>query len=432
MKSIITVGLGFGDEGKGTVVDALVRQHKAKLVIRYNGGAQASHNVVTNDDRHHCFHQFGSGSLVPGCRTLLTRWMLVNPLVMMTEAVKLEHIGVPNALRQMFIDELALITTPYHRAMNRLREFARKDGRHGSCGMGIGETMADSIRRPHGAIRAGDLLSKTLLAEKLNRTRNEMVAQSKQLPLDAADYAHPLVERELDTFDVPLEEIVQRYMDFAGNAYILDKIQIANLLEETAVAVFEGAQGVLLDEAHGFHPYTTWSTTTSTNAHLFLQEFGHAKAATEIGIIRSYFTRHGPGPFPTFNSKLTEDILASGEHNGQNEWQQDFRCGWLDLALLDYALRINGPVDGLAVTNYDHLRFFHKWPVTVGYPDVDLEPHKELMDQEQRLTIPLMDEVKQDRMTVDAEEVLGLIASTMHTKIMMTSEGPRPRDKKFL
>jgi adenylosuccinate synthase len=144
MKSIITVGLGFGDEGKGTVVDALVRRYNAKLVIRYNGGAQCAHNVITDDGRHHCFHQFGSGSLVPGCRTLLTKHVLVNPLVMFTEALQLEMIGVPNALKNMFIDERALVTTPYHRAMNRLREYSRNEQCHGSCGMGIGETMADS------------------------------------------------------------------------------------------------------------------------------------------------------------------------------------------------------------------------------------------------------------------------------------------------
>jgi adenylosuccinate synthase len=434
MKSIITVGLGFGDEGKGTVVDALVRKHGAKLVIRYNGGAQAAHNVITDDGRHHCFHQFGSGSLVPGCRTLLTKDMLVNPLVMVTEAVALEHLGVPNALRSMFIDERALITTPYHRAMNRLREYSRKSGCHGSCGMGIGETMADAIRRPDGALRAGDLLDAKLLAKKLNRTRNEMVAQSKQLPLDRADYEHPLVERELSTFDVPLDEIVKRYTDFTGLAYILDKIQIGELLNETVTAVFEGAQGVLLDENHGFHPYTTWATTTSTNAHAFLHEFGQENGFdTEIGIIRAYHTRHGPGPFPTYSKVLTDLVLPSGEHNGLNDWQKDFRCGWLDLAFLDYALRLNGTVQGLAVTNVDHLSFFPTWSVNTGYPDIALEPHSELMDQEREITTPLMEEhVKQDRMDVGANEVLGLIEATMHTRVLMTSTGPKPSDKKFL
>lgn len=432
MKSIITVGLGFGDEGKGTIVDALVRRHKSKLVIRYNGGAQAAHNVVTDDGRHHCFHQFGSGSLVPGCRTLLTRWMLVNPLVLVTEAVTLERLGVPNALRNMFIDERALITTPYHRAMNRLREYARKDGCHGSCGMGIGETMSDAIRRPHGALRAGDLLDPKLLAEKLNKTRNEMVAQSKQLPLDRTDYENPLVERELSTFDVPLEDVVKRYTDFAGNVYILDQSQISDLLKENTSVVFEGAQGVLLDENHGFHPYTTWATTTTANAHLFLREFSVADDITEIGIIRSYFTRHGPGPFPTASDVLTKQVLASGEHNGTNSWQKNFRCGWLDLALLDYALKINGTVDGLAVTNVDHLSFFPEWPVNTSYPDIALEPYKELMDQEREITAPLMEpDVRQDKMTVGANEVLGLIETTMHTKILMTSAGPKPSDKTF-
>ncbi len=429
MKSIITVGLGFGDEGKGTVVDALVRRYGAKLVIRYNGGAQCAHNVITDDGRHHCFHQFGSGTLVPGCCTLLTKHVLVNPLVMFTEALQLERIGVPNALKGMFIDERALVTTPYHRAMNRLREYSRNEKCHGSCGMGIGETMADSLRRPDGALRVGDLLDHKILRDKLNRTRNEMVSQSKQINLDGR-YEEPLVEKELSTFDVPIEEMVEKYNRFTASVYILDASQISDLLEEQNHVIFEGAQGVLLDENHGFHPHTTWSTTTSTNAHTFLQEFGQPELL-ELGIMRSYATRHGPGPFPTYNLDLTAKVTSSGEHNSTEQWQKDFRCGWLDLAMLDYALRINGPCDGLVVTHVDRLKLYAKWPVTVEYPDVELEPQHDLMDQERELTMPLTGNVKQDRLTVDASEVLELIESTMHTPVLMTSEGAAPKDKKF-
>jgi adenylosuccinate synthase len=431
VNSIITVGLGFGDEGKGTVVDALVRRYNAKLVIRYNGGAQCAHNVVTDDGRHHEFHQFGSGTLVPGCRTLLTKDVLVNPLVMFTEALQLEKLGVPNALKQMFIDERALVTTPFHRALNRLREYSRKEMCHGSCGMGIGETMADSIRRPHGALRIGDLLDQKVLREKLNKTRNEMVAQVKQLPLDGC-YEEEQVVKELSTFDVPLEEIVNKYNRFAANVYILDQDQIVDLLNENTVAIFEGAQGVLLDENHGFHPYTTWSTTTSTNAHLFLNEFGFGQLSKlEIGVIRTYATRHGAGPFPTYNRDLTQKVLSTGEHNETGPWQKDFRCGWLDLALLNYALQLNGTVDGLAVTHVDRLKLYPQWQVTVDYPEVALEPQKDLMDQERHLTVPLTGDVKQGRTAVNAGEILELITSKMHTKILMTSSGATASHKKF-
>jgi adenylosuccinate synthase len=291
--------------------------------------------------------------------------------------------------------------------------------------------MADSLRRPDGALRAGDLLDPKVLAHKLNRTRNEMVAQSKQLPLDRLDYENALVERELSTFDVPLEELVAKYNRFSENVYILDRTQVFDLLDETAWAIFEGAQGVLLDENHGFHPYTTWSTTTSTNAHAFLQEFGQADDLTELGIVRTYSTRHGPGPFPTYNLDLTAKVTTSGEHNGTSAWQKDFRCGWLDLALMDYALRLNGTVDGLVVTHVDHLQMYRDWPVTVEYPDVDLSAHNDLMEQERHLTEPLTGNVKQDRVTVPAEEVLDLIEATMHATILMTSEGATPSHKKF-
>jgi adenylosuccinate synthase len=188
---------------------------------------------------------------------------------------------------------------------------------------------------------------------------------------------------------------------------------------------------VLLDENHGFHPFTTWSTTTTTHAHTFLNEFGYAKELTELGIIRSYSTRHGPGPFPSYNLDLTAKVTSSGEHNCTERWQKDFRCGWLDLALLDYALRINGTVDGLVVTHVDRLKLYDKWPVTFDYPEVNLEPCNELMDQERNLTVPLTGNVRPERSNVPAEEILELIESTIHNSVLMTSHGPAPRDKKF-
>ena len=144
-KAILITDLGFGDAGKGGLVDHLTRVTGAHTVVRYNGGAQAGHNVITPDGRHHTFAQFGSGSLVPGTRTYVSRFMLLDPLAMLAEERALQGLGVRDALARTAIDRRALITTPFHVAANRIKEVARGDARHGSCGMGIGETMADQI-----------------------------------------------------------------------------------------------------------------------------------------------------------------------------------------------------------------------------------------------------------------------------------------------
>ena len=139
----VVCGLGFGDEGKGSVTDFLCSSRSrdpAHAVVRFNGGGQAGHNVVTADGRHHTFAQFGSGSFTPGVRTHLSRFMLVDPLALAAEAAHLIAAGVPGALGRLTVDRDARLVTPYHQAANRARELARGRDRHGSCGMGIGET----------------------------------------------------------------------------------------------------------------------------------------------------------------------------------------------------------------------------------------------------------------------------------------------------
>src|SRR5215212_9182933 len=158
-RAIILSGLGFGDEGKGSWTDFLARTEPVHTVVRFNGGAQAGHNVVTPDRRHHTFAQLGSGSFVRGVNTHLSRFMLVNPLRLLHEADELRALGVPDALSRLTVDRGAPVTTPFQVAANRLRELARGDARHGSCGMGIGETMADWMELGDRMLMAGDLAS---------------------------------------------------------------------------------------------------------------------------------------------------------------------------------------------------------------------------------------------------------------------------------
>ena len=122
-------------------------------MVRFNGGAQAAHNVITSDGRYHAFAQFGSGTFTPGVRTHLSRFVLVDPLALAAEAAHLASVGVGDALDRLTVDRDTLMTTPYHRLANQARERARGAARHGSCGMGIGETANYALEHPDDAPR---------------------------------------------------------------------------------------------------------------------------------------------------------------------------------------------------------------------------------------------------------------------------------------
>lgn len=351
-RPIIVVGLGFGDEGKGTVVDALVRRHDLKTCVRFNGGAQAAHNVVTDDGRHHTFSQFGSGTFVPGVKTFLSRFMLVNPGAMLNEEAHLRTVGVHDAFDRMFIDGRALITTPYHQIVNRCLEKSRGENRHGSCGMGIGETVADGIERPQGAVRASDLTNSSHeIAEKVESARNSLIAR------------HPKFYNQL--LDYPIQQAVKRLVDFAlqCDIRIVDTQRTKEILNEDGL-IFEGAQGALLDEDFGFHPHTTWSRTTAANAVALLRESGNETPPFKVGVTRTFLTRHGDGPFPTEDPSLAE--LVKDDHNQTGEFQGVFRVGKIDPKLFDYAIDMNGGVDALAITHCDKIPHLLRTGKTIG------------------------------------------------------------------
>jgi adenylosuccinate synthase len=328
---VIVVDLGYGDAGKGTVVDWLCARESDRpvhTVVRFNGGAQAAHNVVAPDGRRHAFAQFGAGTFTPGVRTHLSRFVLVEPLALAAEAAHLADIGMPDALDRLTVDRDALLTTPYHKAANRAREAARGDGRHGSCGMGVGETAAYALAHPGDAPRAGDCATPRVLTRRLTALREHLADELGGLSAP------------------PVADVVDAYRAFAERVKIVDGGHLARLLRAGPV-VFEGAQGVLLDEWRGFHPYTTWSTTTFANAEQLLAEAG--QQAVRLGVTRCYMTRHGPGPFVTEDPGL--DIPEP--HNGHNEWQGVFRTGHFDAVALRYAIEVTGGVDGIALTHLD-------------------------------------------------------------------------------
>jgi adenylosuccinate synthase len=359
-RAIITVGLGFGDEGKGATVDYLARAEGADLVVRYCGGSQAGHNVELPDGRRHTFSQFGAGTLT-GVRTYLGPNVVIDPLALLRESEHLSELGVHNPTELLTIHPRCLVATFWHRALNQLRELSRGEGRHGSCGQGIGEARKYWLEHGEDAIFAADLRALTVLRDKLELLRQRALLELQDLVQRIGDEQL----REFDLWGVTTESVARHLSEAAQNG-----AAVSSQFPECNTAIFEGAQGALLDEYRGFHPYTTWSTVTTHHAWELVRQMG-ADAVAVLGITRAYTTRHGEGPFPTYSPELTARLCDLG--NPWNRWQGSLRCGWLDLPLLRYAAAVVGPLDGLVVNHLDQIAGT-ECLVCDGYEDGGLLP----------------------------------------------------------
>lgn len=447
-QAILLADLGLGDSGKGSMIDYLSRETGAHTVIRYNGGPQAAHNVVTVDGRQHTFAQFGSGTLVPGVRTLLSRFMLINPLNMLKEERHLRALGIADALQRMQIDRRALVITPFQRALNRLRELCRADQRHGSCGEGIGECMADHLAYRDQLLQAGDLQDRVIMRKKLCFLRDLKQVELAELRVRLP--ASELARREIALFadDQSIEDCVEVYQHFASQVEMLDENSVSAILAQPGTLLFEGAQGVLLDENYGFTPYTTWSTTTFANAQAILREHNYTGEINSLGIIRTYATRHGAGPLPTEAPELGP--LLPERHNTWNDWQRAFRTGYFDLLAARYALGLLGQLDHLALTHLDYLQALPEWKFCHRYlyqgQAEDLADYFEHNEGRiSQIHVPnTIDLVRQERLTRrllqcspeyltlprrNPADYLDLIEEQLNVPILITSSGPTAADK---
>jgi adenylosuccinate synthase len=445
-RHVIVADLGFGDAGKGTIVDWLAGRSAAtdrpvRAVLRFNGGAQAAHTVVRPDGRSHTFAQFGAGTFA-GVPTLLTRHTLVEPLALAREAAALAALGVPEPLDLISVDRGALLTTPLHAVVNRAREAARGGGAHGSCGIGVGETMAYALDRPDLALRAGDTESPSRLRRRLLALHDWAATTVSELggsapgPLPGvAPGPLPGLTPGSSADALPdVDALIRSYRSFARRIRLTGDGEIARLAASGRL-VFEGAQGVLLDEWRGFHPHTTWSTTTFANALDLLAEAGVDRAEVcRLGVTRTYATRHGAGPFPSEDPSLAP--LLPEPHNGAGRWQGAFRVGHLDLVLLRYAVEVCGGVDALAVTHLDtatrgpardRLRVATAWRAG-GTRITRLRPGAFAdLDHQRRLTA-LAQAARPELVTPDRPWE-ALLAAALGVPVAVTSWGPRTGDK---
>jgi adenylosuccinate synthase len=248
------------------------------------------------------------------------------------------------------VDARCRITTPYHQAAGRLREWQRGPAAHGSCGVGVGETVRHALQHPDQALHYGDLTDAAQARDKLAALRRTLAAEF-DLPQLArvetwAAEARVLADEGLGGLWLAHTRELLRQVPPAEPAAVAERLQ------RGGTVLFEGAQGMLLDEWHGFHPHTSWSSIGPKAVEAVLDDAGVDAPVQHLGVLRSYLTRHGAGPLPTHDAAL--DGLREA-HNASDGWQGVFRRGHPDALLLRYALDAAGPLHGLLLSHLDAL-----------------------------------------------------------------------------
>lgn len=339
MKELLAViGANYGDEGKGHVVDYLSTNES--ITVRFNGGAQAGHTVVLPDGRRHVFHHFGSGTL-QGAGTFLAKEFLVNPIIFVEEAKQL------GGRLDVYAHPRCRATTVFDMMINQAVELSRGKNRHGSCGLGIHETVVRS-KNPNYAIFASDLWGdKAWLRERLNAIRT-FYAKGRCEELGIA--VPPLMMND-NLLDHYMED-VDYFAKNCGWAGI-------EILTGYDRIVFEGAQGLLLDERAPGFPHVTCSSTGLRNVVSTLAEANIWDPLDVYYVTRPYITRHGAGPI--LHERTKEEIGdIEDKTNLPNDWQGTLRFGLLDIDQTANAI-LNDHTDRatsarLAITCLDHIR----------------------------------------------------------------------------
>jgi len=352
----------FGDEGKGSFVDYIASAQNIRQIVRYNGGSQASHTVIIPQGVLHKFSQLGSAMFLDDCKTYITCNMVVNPLNLAEEVIQFAgktKQKPQSVLDRIVIDENCYIVTPYHKLINQAREIVEGDKRRGSVGTGVSEVRR-ILRKEKIGIQMKDLHDRA----------SSLKALSKLF-----DYAKNFCEVNKNTLTAQMPESVRENLE-SGIHYLLDSENIACVCEEYQSMlkynslnishdvcacidvengiVFEGAQGIHIDETYGFKPNTTILDTTINYALVLCKKLKVEKI-TKIGVAKAVTSRHGIGVFPTEAIELNDAIKDANQESSY--WNGSIRFGWFDAVLLRYAQSINN-VDELFISSIDKLDSF--------------------------------------------------------------------------
>ena len=347
MAIIAVVGMQWGDEGKGKIIDLLTPQ--VHMVIRCQGGANAGHTVIVDEEKY-VFHQIPSGVLHAGTRCVIGAGVVIDPEAIIDEIQHLQqrHIDLRGRL---FISNKAHITLPYHRALDQGREALLGEKKLGTTGRGIGPTYTDK------SSRCGIRMQELLYPQQFRAALESNLAE-KNFLLEHFFHLPPL---DLDTICAEYLGYGERLRDFIHDT---DGIVREAVLKGDHV-LLEGAQGTLLDLDHGTYPYVT-SCTTSSSGLCAGGGIAPSRLTHVLGVMKAYATRVGMGPFPTELHNDTGRLLQEyGQEFGATTGRVR-RCGWFDAVSARYSVWHNG-VTSLALTKLDVLDRLPQLALCTGY-----------------------------------------------------------------
>lgn len=347
MKVDVLLGLQWGDEGKGKIVDVLAPQYQ--VVARFQGGPNAGHTLEF-DGFKHVLHQIPSGIFRSDIKNIIGNGLVLDPIVLKKEIEGLAKFNL-SIHENLFISKKAAVILPTHRLLDAAYEQSKGAAKIGSTLRGIGPTYQDKVARQ--GLRMGDILSADF-QEKYNR----LVEQHKViLSFYNYDYETALPEAEKAFFEAA--EFLKQYT-FVDSEYLVNEA-----LESGQSVLAEGAQGSLLDIDFGSYPFVTSSTTTTAGACTGLG-IAPQRIGEVYGIFKAYCTRVGSGPFPTeLLDEVGEQMRQEGREFGSTTGRPR-RCGWMDLPALKYAIMING-VTQLVMMKVDVLNIFEEIKVCTHY-----------------------------------------------------------------
>ena len=320
--STVVIGANYGDEGKGLITDFETRRLKAGLVSRFNGGAQAGHTVVDGDLRH-VFGHHGSGTFA-GADTHLGSRFIVNPFILQRERQALQRMGFDTTVRC----ERALVTTIFDMILNGLGEISRGRQAHGSCGLGINETVTRSLAAPELSIEVQWAHSAGHIRNQLARIQSEWVPRRlEELGITPNIRKIPEADRLFAVLEQDIEEHCHAMIDTDIRFYPVHRA--------SGPMVFEGAQGLMLDEFLGEFPHVTRSMTGLPYAIQAAAELG-VHELQPVYVTRSYLTRHGNGPLEN-EGRLS--VKVDDSTNVPNRWQGELRFAPLNLPKLEWHIK---------------------------------------------------------------------------------------------
>ena len=420
MKVDVLLGLQWGDEGKGKLVDFITPKYD--IIARFQGGANAGHTLIF-DGKKHVLHLIPSGIFRDNCINIIGSGVVIDPIALVEEIKLLENLGV-DVKPKLRISKKAHLILPTHRILDKVSELDKGDAKIGSTLKGIGPTYMDKTGR--NGIRIGDVSNDLESKYKSLKDKHFLIMERHKNTLLELDL-YSIIEKEEKIWFESIEYL--KSIDFIDCEYVINKA-----LKERKTVLAEGAQGSLLDVDYGTYPFVTSSNTTISGVISGLGVAPHSIGSV-TGIFKAYTTRVGSGPFPTeLDNEVGEKMRQIGSEFGATTGRSR-RCGWLDLPALKYSCMVNG-VTELNIMKLDVLSHFKTIKVCVGYnyhgevykdtipfdlSDEDIKPiYKELSGW----NVDISNCKTYEELPQEAKDYVAFILSEVNIPITRISVGP--------